>query len=137
MVVDAVTLLAPVVALVSVAVHVLLTASAMTGPGPTPRGWAGRPGGGCEPWVTDAVLVTDPPGPVVPWVLTLSGPDGGEVAFWSLAGYWPLKILAGPYCAVAPSASAPVIGVAEPAAGSATDGLALSAGAPAAWPHPR
>src|SRR5687768_12984649 len=99
------------------AVHVLFTASAMTGPGPTPRGVP-----------TAAELVTVPPGTA--WVRTEIGPEGGATAFESALGYLPLKILAGPYSAVAPSSSAAEMGVAEPPAGSVTDGEAPVAAAP-------
>src|SRR5215210_6537286 len=102
----------------SEAVHLLETPSAVMGPGPTPRG---------SP--IEAELATEPVGPVVPWVLTVVGPEGGASALGSLAGYWPLKSLAGPYCATAPSLSVAVMGVDEPPAGRVTDGDALSAGA--------
>jgi len=139
-VVDPIRLTAPVVGSVSVAVQVLLTASATIGPGPTPRGWVGS----TVPWVpgaTDAELVTLPLGPVVPWVLTLRGPEGGDVWLWvgSLArfGYWPLKILAGPYWAVAPSSSVAVIGDTEPVPGSVTSGADPAPGALGSCPQPR
>ena len=55
-----------------------------------------------------AVLVTDPPAPRVPCVLTSTGPDSNKVA--------------GPYTTTS-EASWPVIGVAEPPAGSVTLGV--------------
>ncbi|MEO5680068.1 MAG: hypothetical protein ABIS47_10405 [Acidimicrobiales bacterium] len=53
-------------------------------------------------------LVTDPEGPVAPWVLTVSGPDE--------------KNLAGPTRTL-PVGSEAVIGMAEPPGGSVTTGL--------------
>ena len=53
-------------------------------------------------------VVTDPPGPFVPWVLTLSGPE--------------LKTVAGPYCA-RPVVALAVIGTFEPPGGSVTVGV--------------
>jgi hypothetical protein len=72
-----------------------------------------------------ARLVTDPP-VGVPWVLTSWGPDGGEGAVWlgsfAALGYWPLKISAGPYWAMAPSGSDPVTAEDDPPVGSVTCG---------------
>ena len=65
---------------------------------------------------TVAVLVTDPVGPVVPWVLTVIGPE--------------LKRIAGPTWTSAEGTLA-VIGKAEPAGGSVTTGAGpLTPGGP-------
>jgi hypothetical protein len=78
----------------SAAVQVLRASSAVNGPGPTSR--------------TELELVTEPAGPVVPWVLTFSGPD--------------VKSTAGPYCARPEGADA-VTGTGEPPGGSVTVGV--------------
>src|SRR4051812_41625961 len=86
--------------------HSLRTESALKGPGPT--------------FFTDAVLVTER----LPLVLTRSSPDGGSGASGE-AGGLPPKMTAGPYWAMAPSASTLVTATVEPPAGRVTDGLAL------------
>src|SRR5678815_1972529 len=88
----------------SFATHVLWTSSAVRGPGPTPPGPAqlalpaGSPeqrrGTGVSNSSTPAELVAEPPVPVLPWVLTLRGPELDGTA--ALAGHWPLKMAAGP-----------------------------------------
>jgi hypothetical protein len=69
------------------AVHVLSTPSAISGPGPTPPTHGSGllvPGAVHVPLVGARViwaeLVTEPSAPVVPWVLTVIGPDGGPIA---------------------------------------------------------
>jgi hypothetical protein len=83
------------------ALQVLLTPSAISGPGPMPPGHASGvvvPGavqvlfGGARPICAE--LVTDPLGPVVPCVLTVMGPEGGPMG--SFSGHWPPKSTAGP-----------------------------------------
>ena len=139
---EPVTVLAPVAGFVSDAVQVLLTTSAMNGPGPTP------PGGSCagEKRVMAVLQVTDPRGPVVPLQPTVMGPDGGA-AGW-LSGQMPPKMTAGPYEALAPSGSDWETD--PPAGGRVTEGLdeaaALAAGTQPGgtlvavqicWPNPR
>lgn len=75
--------------------------------------------------VMSTELVTLPLGPVVPWVLTVIGPDGGAAK--TCSGQMPPKITAGPYRAAAPSGSVAVIGVAEPDGGNETEGLSVLA----------
>jgi hypothetical protein len=99
------TKLAEPVRPVLVAVHVLCTSSASTGPGPIPPGpsLVGRLGdAGSLPGNSVALsrkksteLVADPVGPIVPWVFTLIGPDGGA-GLQQSAGHLPAKIMAGP-----------------------------------------
>jgi hypothetical protein len=88
----------------SLAAQLLWASSAMTGPGPMPPGEAQlvvptsspsqRTGTGvaCNPM--SAELVADPPGPVVPSVATLKGPEraGADPS----GGKMPLKMAAGP-----------------------------------------
>jgi hypothetical protein len=91
-----VTVVEPVTPL-SLAVHVAITWSAENCP---PLA--------VEMLLTVELLVTEPPAPVVPCVLTLTGPDSNSVA-------GPKKTLS--------DGSEPMIGVAEPLMGSVTRGV--------------
>jgi hypothetical protein len=100
------------------AVHVLRTALAVNGPGPT--------------FFTEAELVADR----LPFVLTRSSPLGGRGAFGSFGGR-PPKMTAGPYWAMAPPLAVATTAVDDPPCGKLTDGLALPLLAGGMlWPHP-
>ena len=73
--------------------------------------------------MTSAYLDADPSGPVVPWQLTVRGPDGGGAV--ASGGCCPLKMALDPYMAMAPSESVTATGPDVPVEGQSTDGLAL------------
>src|SRR5436190_4557585 len=79
---------------VSVAWHVECSSSPSTGPGPKPPGESGLAG---VRSTMSTELVTDPLAPVVPWALTVIGPEGG--ADGTCSGHRPAKMRAGPYWA--------------------------------------
>src|SRR5262245_43139241 len=84
-----------------------------------------------------AELVTLPPAPIVPWVLTVIGPDGGAEA--TLSAQMPPKMVAGPQPPAAPSAAVTGRGGfgGRPPGGRFTNGLCAVAGALGDCPQPR